>query len=114
MIFVNSKGEALLNDRIDDIIDLIKAKGKTVRLFTNGYLLGRSEYMKIANSCDEVVGEIKGLSEEDFQKLQRPIEGYTLAEYISNMATLEAILRNLYSKLPSSRVVAMIRDQLIS
>lgn len=86
LIFINSKGEALLNDRIDDIIDLIKANGKAVRLFTNGYLLGRSEYMKIANRCDEVVGEIKVLSEEDFQRLQRPIEGYTLAEYISNMA----------------------------
>lgn len=34
LIFINSKGEALLNDRIDDIIDLIKAKGKTIRLFT--------------------------------------------------------------------------------
>jgi len=86
LILINSKGEALLNDRIDDIIDLIKANGKAVRLFTNGYLLGRSEYMKIANRCDEVVGEIKVLSEEDFQRLQRPIEGYTLAEYISNMA----------------------------
>ncbi|NLG94748.1 MAG: radical SAM protein [Acetomicrobium flavidum] len=86
LIFINSKGEALLNDRIDDIIDLIKANGKAVRLFTNGYLLGRSEYMKIANRCDEVVGELKVLSEEDFQRLQRPIEGYTLAEYISNMA----------------------------
>ena len=86
LILINSKGEALLNDRIDDIIDLIKANGKAVRLFTNGYLLGRSEYMKIANRCDEVVGEIKVLSEEDFQRLQRPIKGYTLAEYISNMA----------------------------
>ncbi|AFM21374.1 Fe-S oxidoreductase [Acetomicrobium mobile DSM 13181] len=86
LIFINSKGEALLNDRIDDIIDLIKANGKAVRLFTNGYLLGRSEYMKIANRCDEVVGELKVLSEEDFQRLQRPIKGYTLAEYISNMA----------------------------
>jgi len=86
LIFINSKGEALLNDRIDDIIDLIKANGKAVRLFTNGYLLRRSEYMKIANRCDEVVGEIKVLSEEDFQRLQRPIKGYTLAEYISNMA----------------------------
>ena len=86
LILINSKGEALLNDRIDDIIDLIKANGKAVRLFTNGYLLGRSEYMKIANRCDEVVGELKVLSEEDFQRLQRPIEGYTLAEYISNMA----------------------------
>lgn len=87
LIFINSKGEALLNDRIDDIIDLIKANGKAVRLFTNGYLLGRSEYMKIANRCDEVVGELKVLSEEDFQRLQRPIKGYTLAEYISNMAS---------------------------
>lgn len=87
LIFINSKGEALLNDRIDDIIDFIKTKGKRVRLFSNGYLLGKDKYMCIANRCDEVVGEIKVLSEEDFQKLQRPIEGYTLAEYISNMAT---------------------------
>ncbi|MFT9498136.1 MAG: radical SAM protein, partial [Anaerosolibacter sp.] len=35
--------------------------------------------------CDEVVGEIKVITEEDFQKVQRPIEGYTLAEYILNM-----------------------------
>jgi len=86
LIFINSKGEALLNDRIDDIIDFIKTKGERVRLFSNGYLLGKDKYMSIANRCDEVVGEIKVLSEEDFQKLQRPIEGYTLAEYISNMA----------------------------
>lgn len=87
LVFINSKGEALLNDRIDDIIDFIKTKGKSVRLFSNGYLLGKDKYMSIANKCDEVVGEIKVLSEEDFQKLQRPIEGYTLAEYISNMST---------------------------
>jgi wyosine [tRNA(Phe)-imidazoG37] synthetase (radical SAM superfamily) len=43
--------------------------------------------MKIANKCDEVVGEIKTITEKDFQKVQRPIEGYTLAEYISNMAS---------------------------
>jgi len=43
--------------------------------------------MKIANKCDEVVGEIKIITEEGFQKVQRPIEGYTLAEYISNMVS---------------------------
>ncbi len=85
LIFINSKGEALLNDKIGDIIDLIKDKGLPVRLLSNGYLLGRDEYMKIANKCDEVVGEIKVIKEEDFQKIQRPIEGYTLEEYISNM-----------------------------
>ncbi len=87
LIFINSKGEALVNDKIGDIIDFIKAKGLPVRLLSNGYLLGRNEYIKIANKCDEIVGEIKVITEEDFQKVQRPIEGYTLAEYISNMVS---------------------------
>lgn len=87
LIFINSKGEALVNDKIGDIIDFIKAKGLSVRLLSNGYLLGRDEYIKIANKCDEVVGEIKVITEEDFQKIQRPIEGYTLVEYISNMVS---------------------------
>ena len=30
--------------------------------------------------CEEVIGEIKVISEEDFQKIQRPIEGYTFEE----------------------------------
>lgn len=87
LIFINSKGEALVNDKIVDIIGFIEDKGLPVRLLSNGYLLGRDEYIKIANKCDEVVGEIKVITEEDFQKVQRPIEGYTLAEYISNMVS---------------------------
>lgn len=85
LIFINSKGEALVNDKIDDIIHLIKDKGLLVRLLSNGYLLGREQYIRIANKCDEVIGEIKVITEEDFKKVQRPIEGYTLEEYISNM-----------------------------
>jgi wyosine [tRNA(Phe)-imidazoG37] synthetase (radical SAM superfamily) len=85
LVFINSKGEALVNNKIGDIIDLIKSKGVPVRLLSNGYILGRDEYIRIANKCDEVIGEIKAISEEDFQKIQRPIEGYTLEEYISNM-----------------------------
>ena len=85
LVFINSKGEALVNSKISDIIHLIKSKGVPVRLLSNGYLLGRDEYIRIANKCDEVIGEIKTISEEDFQKIQRPIEGYTLKEYISNM-----------------------------
>ncbi|BFK80850.1 hypothetical protein I3900191A7_09950 [Clostridium baratii] len=85
LIFINSKGEALVNDKIGDIIDFIKSKGLPVRLLSNGYLLGKDEYIEIANKCEEVIGEIKVITEEDFQKVQRPIEGYTLLEYISNM-----------------------------
>lgn len=87
LIFINSKGEALVNDKIGDVIELVKVKGLLVRLLSNGYLLGRDEYIEIANRCDEVIGEIKTITEEDFLKVQRPIEGYTLAEYISNMAS---------------------------
>ncbi|NRY98443.1 MoaA/NifB/PqqE/SkfB family radical SAM enzyme [Clostridium beijerinckii] len=68
LIFINSKGEALVNDKIGYIIDLIKDKGLPVRLLSNGYLLGRDEYIEIANRCDEVIGEIKTITEEDFQK----------------------------------------------
>ena len=87
LIFINSKGEALINDKIENIIDFIKSKGVPVRLLSNGYILGKDEYIKVANKCDEVIGEIKVITEEDFKKVQRPIEGYTLHEYISNMAS---------------------------
>lgn len=86
LIFINSKGEALINNKIDKIIRFIKNKGLIVRLLSNGYLLGKDEYKKIANDCDEVIGEIKVITEEHFQKIQRPIEGYTLDKYISNVA----------------------------
>ncbi len=85
LVFINSKGEALVNNKIYNIIDLIKSKGVSVRLLSNGYLLGKDQYMKIANKCDEVIGEIKTITEEDFQKIQRPIDGYTIEEYISNI-----------------------------
>lgn len=85
LVFINSKGEVLLNDKIYDIINLIKGMGVPVRLLSNGYLLGKNEYIKLANMCDEVIGELKTITEEDFKKIQRPIEGYTIEEYISNM-----------------------------
>lgn len=87
LVFINSKGEALVNDKIVNVINLIKGKGLSVRLLSNGYLLGRDEYIKIANMCDEVIGEIKVASEEQFQKIQRPIDGYTMEEHISNMVS---------------------------
>ncbi|MCB2309630.1 radical SAM protein [Clostridium tagluense] len=87
LIFINSKGEALVNDKIVNVINLIKGKGLSVRLLSNGYLLGKDEYIKIVNMCDEVIGELKVISEEHFQKIQRPINGYTMKAHISNMVS---------------------------
>lgn len=87
LIFINSKGEAFINDKVEDIIDFVKSKGLVVRLFSNGYLLGNDKYKKIADKCEEVVGEIKIVNEEKFQKAQRPVEGYSINEYVSNMVS---------------------------
>ena len=95
LIFINSKGEALLNNEISKIIKFIKEKGLIVRLLSNGYLLGKDKYKEIASECDEVVGEIKVITEEHFQKVQRPIEGYTLDKYINNSQRLNEDFRIL-------------------
>lgn len=87
LIFINSKGEALVNEEIIDVINIIKGKGLPVKLLSNGYILNRPEFKEIANRCEEVIGEIKVTSNEDFQKIQRPIAGYTFEDHISNMKT---------------------------
>ncbi|TCO69244.1 radical SAM protein [Marinisporobacter balticus] len=87
LIFINSKGEAFVNDKLTEIIEFIKGKGLRVRLLSNGYLLGQEPNKEIANMCDEVIGEIKIIKDEDFQKIQRPMDGYTLEEYILNMSS---------------------------
>ncbi len=85
LVFINSKGEALVNENIIDIINIIKGKRVPVKLLSNGYILNWPEFKEIANMCEEVIGEIKVASNEDFQKIQRPIEGYTFESHISNM-----------------------------
>lgn len=87
LIFINSKGEAFVHDGIAEIIGFIKSKGLLVKLLTNGYLLGDSAYREIADMCDEVIGELKVTTDEDFQKVQRPIDGYTLEKHIFNMVS---------------------------
>ena len=41
LVFINSMGEALVHDKVKDVIDLIHSKNVAVRLLTNGYLLGK-------------------------------------------------------------------------
>lgn len=86
LVFINSKGEAFVNENLKEIISFIKSKNIQVRLLTNGYLLGEAKFREIANLCDEVIGEIKVTTDEDFQKIQRPLTGYSLEEHVHHMA----------------------------
>lgn len=85
VLFLNSLGESFCNDRLGDLIDLGHRKGAQVSLYSNGYLLGDPSHAALASRCDEVSGEIKGVTEESFRKLQRPLEGRTLEEYVDRM-----------------------------
>lgn len=96
LFYINSKGEAFINDKLMSIIEFVKSKGIPVRLLSNGYLLGKEQYMKIANECNEVIGELKVLTESDFQKVQRPIIGYTLDEYINNMIAFRQQYKGIF------------------
>jgi len=96
VIFINSKGEALVNEKIIDVINLIKAKGLPVKLLSNGYILNRPEFKEIANMCEEVIGEIKVITNEDFQKIQRPIAGYTFENHISNMKAFREQYKGIF------------------
>ncbi len=86
LIFINSMGEALLHDGIKEIITTIKNNNIPVKLLSNGYLLGNKKFIHIANMCDEVIGELKTINENDFHKYQRPIKNYSIETLINNMA----------------------------
>ncbi len=85
VLFINSMGESFANNQLEEIIALAKSKNVQVSLYTNGYLLGNPQFARIASLCDEVSGEIKAVNEPSFQKLQRPLTGYSLETYMKNM-----------------------------
>lgn len=88
-VFINPDGESLANRDLIKVIEVIRNHGVKVRLLSNGYILNKKEYKETLSMCDEVIGELAVVEEEDFQKIQRPIEGYTLNEYVNNMASFK-------------------------
>lgn len=86
-VFIDPDGEALANSEILDIIRLLKDNNIVVKLLCNGYLVNREGYIDVLNECDEIIGELMVTTEEKFQKILRPLEGYTLEEHVSNMAS---------------------------
>lgn len=85
-LFILPDGEGLANRDIKAIIDLGKSYGCKIKIITNGYVLNKHEYKEVLKDCDEVIGELMTTNEIDFQRLQRPIKGYTLEAYVNNLA----------------------------
>lgn len=85
IVFINPNGEALANYELKNIINIIKSYNIEVNLLTNGYILNDEKYRYTLKLCDKVIGELAVTNEEDFKKIQRPLDGYTLQIYIDNM-----------------------------
>lgn len=84
-LFICPDGEGLANADLKEIVNLAKVSGCKVKIISNGYILNYPKYKETLLMCDEVIGELMTVTEEDFQRLQRPIEGYTLKAYLDNM-----------------------------
>ncbi len=85
VVFINPDGELLAQERISEVVSLIKKHNIKVKIISNGYLFNRDEYETTLNHCDEVTGELAVTNEDYFQKIQRPLKGYTLEDHVSNL-----------------------------
>lgn len=85
-VFLNSPGEAILSNCFDPVVDLIKRHGIAIRLMSNGYLFNHKDYRNTINRIDEVAAEVDMVTEEAFHEIKRPMEHYTLAGFIQNLA----------------------------
>ncbi|MBN2897828.1 MAG: radical SAM protein [Clostridia bacterium] len=85
-VFINPNGESLANAQLIEIIKRIKSYGVKVRLLSNGYLFNKKAYRASLNLCDEVIGELAVTNEGHFQKIQRPLKGYSYKDYVENIA----------------------------
>lgn len=95
-IYILPDGEGLANAELPAIILLAKQAGCKLRIITNGYILNHPLYKDIMLQCDEVIGELMTVREEDFQRLQRPLEGYTLQDYVNNMHQFRKAFKGMF------------------
>lgn len=85
-VFINPEGEALYNTELPRIIELIKSYSIKIKILSNGYIFSQDYYFNILKEFEEVIGELVVVNEKDFQKLQNPIDGLTIKNYIENLS----------------------------
>ena len=84
-VFIDPDGDVLANSRLSEILNLIKKYHIKVKTISSGYLFNIPKYRDRMNLFDEIIGELVITNEENFQKIQRPMKGFTLDNYISNL-----------------------------
>lgn len=92
-ITFSGSGEPTLNSRLGDVIDFIKSQKKhiPIAVLTNGTLLHNPKVREELKNADVVLPSIDAISEEVFQKINRPAEGLKAKEYIDGLIEFRKI-----------------------
>lgn len=85
LVYLFGQGDPITNDKIDLMIEEVHKHGLPVRIIVNGPMLDEKYHMKEANLCDEVVGCLAFIKEEDFQRMHRPIKEVSAEQKIRSL-----------------------------
>jgi wyosine [tRNA(Phe)-imidazoG37] synthetase (radical SAM superfamily) len=85
-ITLTGSGEPTLNLDLGRIIGAIKSMTATpVAVLTNGALLYQPEVRRELAAADVVLPSLDAAREETFQKINRPVKGFTLAQLLAGL-----------------------------
>ena len=85
LVYLFGQGDPITNDKIDQLIDKVHEYGLPVRIIVNGPMLDEQFHMREANMCDEVVGCLAFIRENDFQRMHRPIKEVSVEQKIRSL-----------------------------
>ena len=83
----SGSGEPTLNSRIGDVLHYMKKKrpGIPVAVLTNGTLLGDAKVRSELDGADVVLPSLDAATQETFQKINRPVAGLNVQDYIEGL-----------------------------
>ena len=85
LVYLFGQGDPITNDKIDRMIDKVHEYGLPARIIVNGPMLDEKFHMREANMCDEVVGCLAFIREEDFQRMHHPIKEVSVEQKIRSL-----------------------------
>ena len=85
LVYLFGQGDPITNDKIDRMIDEVHKAGLPARIIVNGPMLDEKFHMREANMCDEVVGCLAFIREEDFQRMHHPIPEVSCEQKIRSL-----------------------------
>jgi len=94
----SGSGEPTLNSRIGEVVEFMRTRYPQYRLclLTNGSLLDQEAVARAVERADLIIPSLDASNEEEFQKVNRPVPGYTLDRLVRALASFRRRYRGAY------------------